>query len=550
MPKQSNLINYVDLERIKVDRFTWKKIVEKLPYHDLKEEDLIRIIRSSDGMKVVSTAGRPYNIVENRDNVDQWVKEALWHYDQDLYNSIRGYTKSARVGRVRHSLLKYCGPVAYKKQLFTDPKFTSIYDEQIQKLSDMFKKSDPLSLDAALNKVPLSGAAGYNYPGKTKGDVLPQAAKTVRDFISVFSKNREPEHIPYKLGLRGHLSPEDQNKSRAIWMGAVETNIMENMLFRPFYNQVFNSLQFVNLILTGDKSMERLHEYVLKDQHKTFVNTDVSGWDAMRCRFLIKDIFSKVLRPNINFEFNWQENMFNFLEDDFIKSYLALPSGVIIQKETGIPSGSFLTLLINSIMNFVVQTSILRYLEIQFYHEKVLGDDFSFIINRLEEYEFQDFVSRFSDVCWKFFRLKIKDESVIITNDVNKRKFIGYRICNGRLYREDEELFCGILYPESEVQSLRVSFTRVFAFFIIGGCNSNRFLEFYETFLSGYYKELQKYGNELFNIKVMSSGNLRVFKHVYNIDLSMFETFSIETFRNIFSDKAPYFLTYGLNFFI
>jgi len=539
-------IKLFDLSKQKANKFTWKKILDNYPHHDLSIDDFVEIAAVSDGLHVVGP-GRAYSIRENHDNVDQWVKEALWHHDSEYYESLRGWTKSARTTRATVSLLKYCGKVVYKKQLFDD-EFESIYNRNLDKWRDSFKNVNILDVDKATTKVPTDGAAGYNFPGKKKGEVLPQAAKYVRKAINIFKEGRSLEQIPYKFGLRGHLSPENENKSRVVWMGAVETAVMENMLFRGFYDQIFSAHQFKNEVMTGIGSMHRLHEFLGDDSGYTFLNTDVSGWDSMRCRFLLRDVFSRVLRPNINFENDWEERMFEHLEHDFIFSTLALPNGVIIQKDSGVPSGSFLTLLINSIANSIFVTSLLEYLGVQFYHKKVLGDDFGCYLQRMEESQFDDFIFDISAASMSFFGMTMKPEKIILTNVVGDRKFIGYQVRGGRIFREDEELFKGILYPESEVKSLGVSFTRVFAFFVIGGSASERFTKFYERYLGGFMDSLKQYGDELFRADVMRSGNLRVFKHLYHFDLDILRDFNVETFRGLFSSKIPFALTLGLGF--
>jgi len=548
MPINSSIQN-VDLSKLKLNQFTWAKILKDLPYHDISHNDFVQVAVHSPGFKLASIQGKPFQITENQVNVDSWVKEALWNFDSDLYDTLRGSTKSARLGRTYHGLLKYCGPVVYKRQLF-DYEFNDIYEDEINKLGNQFKNFSPLSLDEACDKMNLDGAAGYNYPGKKKGDVIHDARRTVKKYIELFKQGRKPDHIPYKLGQRGHLSPVNELKSRAIWMGPIETNIMENMLFRPFYDQIFSTLHLSDTILSGDKAMARLHTYLSRDTDQTFVNTDISGWDSLRCRFLLKDIFFRVLKPCIKFEFAWQENMFEWLVEDFIYSMLALPGGIIIQKDCGIPTGSFLTMLVNSLANILSQCSCLRYLKIQFYHKRVLGDDFSFFMDRLDESQFNDVVKSISDAMFTFFKLVVKPEKVIVTNSVHDRKFIGYQIRYGRLYREDGELFRGVLYPENCVKSLSVSFTRMFAFYVLGGCNSVKFSSFYAYFLSGYYKALVDYGDGLFNLKVLRSGNLRVFKHVFHLDLRPLEAFDINRFRSLFSSKVPFCLTLGMDFML
>jgi len=481
------------------------------------------------------------------DNIDHWVGEALWNQDPDYYDQLRGYTKRPRIGRTLHSLLGFAGPPIYKKQVFSDG-IDEIYQSVLDEVSAMFRKVEVLDYKQSAYKLPMNGAAGYSFPGKTKGDVIDKIIKSGKINFQLLKQGRRLSQIPYKLGQRGHLSPVDEVKSRPIWMGAAETALLENSLFRGFYDQIFNKKHFQDLILTGKDSMKRLHEFLELRPDDTFVNTDISGWDYLPCRFLMKDIFSRIFRPNINLDEDWKVRLFDHVEFDFIYSLLALPNGTIVRKSSGVPSGSVITLLFNSLANLVIQKTILRYLDVNFYHEKVLGDDFAFCLDHRTEDEFDEFISRYSRACLRFFGLTVKPEKVIITNNLDDRKFIGYQTKGGRIYREDGELMKGILYPEHEVRDLQTSFSRVFAFYLIGGCTSDKFNGFYEIYLSGYYDKLHELGNNLFNLEILKHGKLRVFKHLYHIDIDYFKDFSIEDFRNIYASKAPFFLTLGAQF--
>jgi len=401
-----------------------------------------------------------------------------------------------------------------------------------------------------MTKIPLSTSAGINFPGQKKGDVLDEAYHKVQDMIESWKRGEKVEQIPYKLALRGHLSPMDENKTRVVWVAPIELTILENMFFRGFYHQIFAGAHHQRRFMTGRDTIVRLNDYLAERQESSFINTDISGWDSIRARFVLKDIFMKVLRPNMDFTEAWMELAFEWLMDAFIFSILCLPDGSCYKKIGGVPSGSFLTLLINSLAVWLVLTSALKYLEVGFYDERVLGDDFCFKIDKLDDVDLWALVSDVSECVFEFFHLVIKPEKVIATNVVDDRKFIGYQIKKGRLYREDRELILGMLYPEGPVDNLGTSFTRVFAFMIIGGFGSDRVTQFYERYLGGYYKQLALLGPDLFHQDVMRHGNLRVFKHVFKVDLEQFDGFDIDSFRSLFSNKAPFFLTLGARFFL
>lgn len=450
-------------------------------------------------------------------------------------------------GRAFHSLLKYCGPISYKKELF-DEKMESIYNEELSRCQGLFRPVGVISADIIMTKIPQATSAGFNFPGKKKGEVLEEAYDNVMGMIESWKQGEDVEQIPCKLALRGHLSPINENKTRCVWVAPIENVVLENMLFRGFYSQISSCNNLNRFFFTGRGTIQRLHEYLTDAPEQSFVNTDISGWDSLRCRFVLKDIFYSVLRPLMQLTEPWMEKAFEYIVDSFIHTHILLPSGVIISKTSGVPSGSFLTLLINSLAVHCVMTSCAKYISIPLHDTRVLGDDFCFKLNKIPQEQLDLLVSDLSACAFEFFSLVVKPEKVIATNDSQARKFIGYQVKNGALFREDRDLLLGMLHPESPVNDLSLSFTRVFAFMVIGGFGSPLVSRFYERYLGGYKQALDAYGNKLFDPDIMRHGNLRVFKHVFHVDLGNFEGLYVDDFRKLFADKAKFFLTFGSRF--
>lgn len=526
-------------------------MVEKFPYVDVSLSDFKALIDPTPGWKFVGNIDYKYHIREGFSNVDEYVKEALYHHDEPMYESLRGYTKVPRLGRALHSLLKYSGPTVYKDQLFDD-KMNDIYEASLLSHSYSFDRVGIFSPEMATLKIPTNTSAGISFPGKTKGEVLREACDNVKGMIEKWKRGEQVQQIPCKLALRGHLSEVDKVKTRCVWVSPVEHIILENMFFRGFYHQIYANENHRNLFMTGKYTIARLNTYIQDDNDRdlSFVNTDFKGYDSMRCRFVLQDVFRKVFYPKIKFEEPWQYLAFEYIVDCYIFTHLCLPDGSVYKKIGGVPSGSFLTLLINSIVTDVIISSALKYLNIFIADKRVLGDDFSYKTNKIPQDELDLQVSDLVSCVREFFSMIISPEKVIATNDKLKRKFIGYQLVDGRIFREDRDLLLTMLHPESIVPDIATSFTRMFSFMIIGGANSEYVLKFYETYLSGYYAKLKEYGPDVFQANVMRHGNLRVFKHVFKIDLEAFAGLNIDDFTRIFFAKVPYFLTMGIRFIL
>lgn len=533
----------------KLTAWSWKDYVDT--NCELTTEQFVRLASASSGWKLISSGNRPYNLRNEFQNLDEYVKEALWNFDEQLYDSVRGWTKTPRLGgAMRAHLLRYCGKVVYKSRLF-DKKMTVIYNANLCEIKNRFKRIDVRSsLRAAASKIPWNTSAGYLYPGKKKGEIIELAVKDAESIVDQIKHGKWPEHRPYKLALRGHMSKIDERKSRVVWVSDTATNILEQYIFGEFYEQLFDRTGLGDTVLSGKDALPRLLEFVeggaLPDVERTYLNSDVKAWDSLRCRFVLKDVLFGVLKPNINFQDKWQEKLFEWLVEDFIYSQLALPDGTILQKTSGVPSGSFLTLIMNSLCNFLIQTSCFRYLGVSYSEPKVLGDDFASYLAKMSDPAMEKFKTEMANCVFRFFHIVMSPEKQVLTNLKSERKFIGYQLKQGRLYRDSSEWFRMAIYTEGPVPDLKTSFTRMFAFFVIGGCNDVKFTKFYDYFFSGYYKELQKYGGNVFDAESALSGSLRVFKHVLLVDIGAFAELTIEDFRCVSRAKAPYFLTMSM----
>jgi len=237
--------------------------------------------------------------------------------------------------------------------------------------------------------------------------------------------------------------------------------------------------------------------------------------------------------------------LFEWLREDFIYSRLCLPDGSIIKKISGVPSGSFMTLLINTMANYIMQMTIFESAGIPIIDRRSLGDDFSIYTSRIPE---KRFVNILDDICLlgeALFGIIIKPEKVIITNVVSDRKFIGYMIRNGKLFREEDDYFKQILYTEVPISHLNDSFTRVFSTYLIGGYYYTSFVRFLEKYMGGYYKYLEEYGKMLISPKAMRKGSMKLLKQIHGIDFDQFEGLTISGVRAMFHAKVPYYLILG-----
>jgi hypothetical protein len=524
-----------DMDVLSSDEHRWS---------DIDERDLLKFI-TCDGSAIHYEDFRPwkrYYINEGYLNVDLYVHELMKELPQfnDIREAIAGKTKLARLTMAYHSIVKYAKPRHKKRNLLRNKKMKSIYEDALTFVESKLlennggEKYQTISLDKADSILPHSTSAGYSYIGRKKYEVQEKALNKSKWMVDRIENGNKVHYIPCVLALRGHLSPEFENKSRCVWVMPYESVIIEASIFFNIYDKLKREESVIPFI-TGRNALNRFWSYI-NEVSGYFVSVDVSSWDASLSDWIMSDAFDMVKRV---IQLKEKEDLvFDWVKYNLIQSRFMLPSGLVFSTEGGMPSGSYLTLLMNSICNWVVQRCCLVYCKIEYYKQSILGDDNSFFTHFLPN----NFKEEYSYVLLFFFGLKNSPAKTEIYEKVHDRKFLGYKVQGLHLTRTTEEWFSHVLYPEKQVSNLAVSFTRLFAYFMIGGVNDIRYYEFFEYFMGTYENELRIL-KTLFDESLLSIGQLRVFKVVLDLDLTEFASFSFDDFLNYNFIHVPYIFT-------
>jgi len=513
---------------------------EDLKFMDLSEQDFLRYVLDKEIRYEDYRPSRAYNLKENRLEVDQYVNQVLNEYFPEKKEEISGYTRSGRYSRALYTLSKYALPLHKKTNLMNDERMKTIYYKKLNELKNMMlaanggKKYDTISLEEAQSHVPTNTSAGYNYPGKKKFEVTSEALRRAKRMQYRIGRNLFCPKIPCTIAVRGHLSPVEQNKSRPVWVMPYETILLECSLTQKIYAMLKKdqSLPFI----TGDGSMKRLYEYLNSNTDLPLVSMDISAWDIMRGSFIIYDIFSEVLEPILNLSYA-ERRLYKWCVHDYVETHFMLPSGIVLSKSCGIPSGTYWTLLVNCLINWVAQSSVLEYLQILFRDLSILGDDSSFFANVSP-----DVLAMFANCLKAFFGMLSHPDKVEVFKIAGEKKFIGYQFKGVRLHRATNDWFKLALLPEREVHDLSISFTRVFSYLLIGGINDSLYMQFFHKYLNVYIDKLRAM-NSYLDKSIFKSGPLRIFKHVMNLDLDYLANINVEKILKFNYFMMPYFFS-------
>jgi len=493
--KMRNKYNYVSRLRKRV-------IMKKHSTVYLSDQFYSRARKSPGWVDSTDQFCYPYFVETSRQNTDPFVRKSLKSWNRKIYEAISGYTKKSSVKSAYNLFQKYCKPIK-KRDFSRNPRFERCYKEAIQLARNIFvpgNKLAPYSLQSAGLRIHTDTSAGFSYPGKSKGDVIEDLYEIAYYIQHNVGDNKKVYRTPCKLALRGHLSEVDEMKTRPVWIYPGEITMLEAKFGLPYYEFLESEVPEIHF---GPKSMQDLAKMLTKALPLTGsageVALDWSTFDQVRSRFLISDAFA-IVRDSFDFSLEqWEDGLnqygekrttdrkrvFQWLVDYFIETPLMLPNGKCITKLSGVPSGSFFTQAIDTIINYIVIRTIDLYCNLGAYRFRLLGDDSTFLVPSLKKVNFDEIAS----LADEYFAFELKVEKTRVSTTCQNRKFLGYQIHSYRLIRASEEWFKMALYTERDVQHLSVSCSRMIAFYMLGGINDLDFSQFFWQYI-GHYQHL------------------------------------------------------------
>jgi len=282
--------------------------------------------------------------------------------------------------------------------------------------------------------------------------------------------------------------------------------------------------------------MSRLMDLINTDlEVKDWVSLtmDWSEFDVNCPAWLINDAFdivenmidfSKMSNLGKGFSFsedkaNQYRKAFKWIRWNFINTKIMDFDGKVYRKDHGVPSGSYFTQLIDSVINKIVCSFLLKASNCKILKDRYLGDD-SLIFLSSPDFEGLD-LSILSKMAKVFFHFKLNPKKVKVNDKTGGIHFLGYQSIGNRFVRDDDDWFRSAVYTEQVVTDLFVSASRLFSFYILGGCNSITFSLFFDYFLNYY-----EIGDKPFKFEP-TIGIKRIFKYVIGREIDTSEGTSI-----------------------
>lgn len=455
--------------------------------HDIITRDFVSL-----GLREIARYGG-YGVYSSQSNTDAWIRTSLKNFDRTLYDDLYGYTRKPEgsMGMYR-SLLKF----AEGKSSFgaLSRKQRRSMQAAIGKAKKAFKlpwKQEPLDWHEVGAYLRRDTAAGVTFMGSKKGDVMEDIyheARWLGHRMKQDGKSRfDPRRVrfpPCVAGQRGGMSERDDPKTRLVWVYPAEMLTIEGFYAPRMYREYMKDPH--SPMLNGKSSQRLYTEWTCNlREGETLYGLDFSSFDTKVPAWLIRVAFD-ILKQNIDFSTyrgkpverqdrqKWR-NVWDGMVWYFINTPMLMPDGRMFRKYRGVPSGSWWTQMIDSVVNYIVVDYLASCQDTEIRNLRVLGDDSAFRSG-------DDFDLVVAQLDADAVGMILKPEKCERSQDPGDFKLLGTKYRRLVPYRDTVEWFKLALYPESSVNSLGVSLSRLVGLWIGGGMFDETFCRFIEYF--------------------------------------------------------------------
>lgn len=438
-----------------------------------------------------------YSTYSSNSNTDPWVRETLKLFSRERYEEVRGFTRRPQgTPGMYRALEKFSGD----KVSFSDLSVSqqAAMRRSIAKAKKAFKlpyKREPLDWHEVGQFLRRDTSAGSTFMGQKKGDVMEEIYHEARWLGHRMKQDGRESFNPAKMrfppclaGQRGGMSERDDPKTRLVWIYPAEMLVVEGFYAPLMYRDFMND---PNSPMLNGKSAPRLYtEWCCGlREGETLYGIDFSSFDTKVPAYLIYAAFD-ILRQNIEWSTfqgkpvskqdaqKWR-NVWDAMVWYFVNTPILMPDGRMFRKFRGVPSGSWWTQMIDSVVNYILIEYLADCQGVEIRNLRVLGDDSAFRSG--DQFDLER-----AKLDCEPTAMVIKPEKCDKTKDPNDFKLLGTKYRDGHVHRDTIEWFKLVLYPESSVLTLDISFTRLIGLWLGGAMWDKEFCAFMDFFQTSY----------------------------------------------------------------
>ena len=296
-------------------------------------------------------------------------------------------------------------------------------------------------------------SAGSVYPGKTKDQVWDLIFE-----LAVYYKENLPRNNPFPalpfaraqisgfLDENGNLTPEaTKHKQRLVWCVNASVVLVEALYARPLMDHVLPRI----VQYAGGKAPRDIRRRLRRwGTRWSWVCLDYSKYDSTVPKWIIKSVFEMIKEKFPACE----HDTIDWICYEFIHTKIILPDGSERTKCKGIPSGSYFTQIVGSLVNMLM----IRTWQYSLYGENVdayttvegaisfmvMGDDN--IVFMAEEINRKKLASYLK----KNFGVVVHGEKCDYGTNMDDPVFLKRTWCEDGEWRDPLELFINMCHPE------------------------------------------------------------------------------------------------------
>lgn len=302
-----------------------------------------------------------------------------------------------------------------------------------------------------------------------------------RDGTSIF------RYHPDLAWTRTQLGTVEDPKIRNVWGKAFDNIILEGMSAAPLIEAYRIRSDPMPIGINYFRKLPTMISHALYDgnTHKYGVGLDISSFDACVEQWMIRYAFD-VLRDNIIFPDYMSSRAYDYSEHFFIHTPVVMPDGRLWLTHKGVPSGSYFTQLIDSIVNHLACTYAQLCVYGQVFDTSVLGDDSLFGIPVDLGYPtIESFTPAF-----KRLGFTLSEAKSIVATRPDQLYFLGHCCRHSKVDRETAGMMRLALFPEHPVDGPTTSLNRIKGIMLDSALNSWPIIHLHDLMMMKWRNEL------------------------------------------------------------
>lgn len=404
-----------------------------------------------------------------KERLDSATLEKLDEYTRGMYSQELHYT----------SFMFYDRPIeleeAYCKSTRDDPFIQQALIHVRKSLSSL-KGLTPISkyeMDS-VRYIPTS-AAGYGFIGNKASNYIEARSRAFAALARFQQYGKDFKFLPDKAFARTQLALKANPKIRHVWGRSFPNILIEGLFAQPLINAIVRTNTPIYIGRDLHKDMPYDIAKLLADKREICC-LDYSKFDAQVNAQLVSYAWD-LIHELFNFDPESQV-VFDFIVELFKNTPILMPDGKLYVSCSGVPSGSYFTQIIDSIVNLIVIYAIQLKQFGTIVDTYVLGDDSIFPVPQGSAFDLQA-ASHYA----QGFNMTVNADKSIIVTTYPEAHFLGHHFHGTKVTRDEFTCLSLALYTEDPVQHVSDTLIRLASLIYDCGFNSFGLLNLYRLLL-------------------------------------------------------------------